>query len=84
MADNSSLTVSDNEELDDCNAKTPSLSTSFTITFEEDDEKSPSKLKKNKNSNMFVRRHIRTLSLPANNDRNSSKVICSLLLIFYF
>lgn len=71
MADHTCITTS---ELDSCGTKMSGHSTSFTITFEDDRENSPSKLKKNKNSNMFIRRHNRTLSLPTDHDRRSFRV----------
>lgn len=74
MADHTIITTSDSEDFRDCSTKLSGLSTSFTITFEDDEDNSPSKLKKNKGSNMFIRRHNRTLSLPTDHDRHSSQV----------
>lgn len=74
MADHSSITTGDSEDFRDFSKKLPGLSTSFTITFEDEEDNSPSKLKKNKSSNMFIRRHNRTLSLPTDHDRHSSQV----------
>ena len=62
------------EEIDETSPKT-TLSTSFTISFE-DDNQTVFKQKKMKTANMFVRRHVRTLSLPIGNACISKHVSC--------
>lgn len=67
--------TNDNEDKDDVLLKNSGLSTSFTITFEDDDDSSISIQKKIiKSSNLFVKRHVRTLSLPFSNDYQFIKV----------
>lgn len=73
MAGNISNGSHENDSGEETSPKT-GLSTSFTISFEDDDDRSALKQKKIKTTNMFVRRHVRTLSLPLNNDCLVNKV----------
>ena len=64
---------SDNSSVEEPSPKT-ALSTSFTISFEDEDQSIFKQKKVAKTTNMFVRRHVRTLSLPIKNSSAPKEV----------
>lgn len=67
MADSENNCDLEDESGEETSSPKAALSTSFTISFEDEDQSVSKQKKMMKTGNMFVRRHVRTLSLPIGN-----------------
>ena len=73
MGDNDDNGSLEDENIGETSPKT-ALSTSFTISFEDENQPVFKQKKVIKTANMFVRKHVRTLSLPIGNAYLSKQV----------